>query len=251
MALSVTAATDRITYTAPLMGDPCTLLAWCKPNTVSATFRQIAGQISTTGQWRWATGNDNGTGVLRLFLAGSTSLNYISDSGFIVVDVWNYIAFVADTSEGDGDRGRIYRGDLSTDATEVTYATVEEPISLFSTNSDLEIGVDGDGSGFSFDGHIAMISVWPGTALTLAQIVEHQLDTVPKVAGNGIWTHFQGGQAVNWSGASAAVNGTITGATESNHVPLPRILRRPKPRYEDEAAAVGAGAQLIFLTGEV
>ena len=82
-----------------------------------------------------------------------------------------------------------------------------------------------------------MVSAWPGVALTLAQIVAHQWSTVPKVAGNEVFSHFRAGEAANWSGAAAAVNGTITGATGSDHVPLPSpLIVKRRHRYEEAAA---------------
>ena len=178
MALFFNASTERVTYTAPLMGDPCTLLVWLKPDTVSASFRQVAGQIcnTPTGQWRWASSHDVGAGSIRIFIAAdTTSMDYIASDGTLVVDVWNYLGIVVDTAAGDLERVQIYRGDLASAAVEAGYQTRTEPGGgLGTTDSDLEVGGDGDGDGFGFEGDIAMVSVWPGTALTLEQVVGHQ-----------------------------------------------------------------------------
>ncbi len=221
MALFFNASTERVTYTAPLMGDPSTLIAWCKPNTVTAAFRQLAGQLSESStQWRWASSDNAGSGVMRMALPGtSAQLSYRSNTGFVVVDVWNYLVWVIDTAQADDEKAQLYRGDLNTAATEVTYALTDEPSALRATNDDLLIGGDGDGDGFGFEGEIAMVSVWPGTALTLEQVVAHQWATVPKVAGCEVFSHYNAGDATDRSGQGN--NGTITGATQADHVPLP------------------------------
>lgn len=250
MALLFDAATERVDHPTILLSSVCSVGGWIKPNNIDANFRHLAGQAAASASmYRFMSSNSGGAaGEARVTIPYSTTLlDYFTDDSPIVVDAWNFLFFTVDASLSDGNRANIYVGSLTAAATEASLAAgITEPAgTIRAPTGDLRFGLDTNGS-FAFEGDIAVVWAWPNTMLTLKQVVMHQWNTVPKIAGCEVFSHYQGGQATDWSGNG--YNGVITGATQASHVPLPRILNRPKPRYED-AAVVAGGRIMSSLVG--
>lgn len=203
------------------MGSSFTVMAWIKPNNVDATVRHLGGQDQSTGRLRFQTGDPSGAGELTLFIVGTANDNFraTSNSGTLIVDIWQIVVwrFV----EADAQECRLYIGDLDTPLVEVGYSDVTTGSGMLSTSGNpLIIGRD-SAANFPFEGDIASVIIWPLTALTIEQMRIHQWNFRPQIAGSELYVQygFNGaGTQADWSGS--ANNGTVTGATQSDHVPL-------------------------------
>lgn len=152
-----------------------------------------------------------------IFSRATTAAQARSVDNAFVANAWSFAAF---TWDGSG-APKIFTGDINTAATEVSYATSQAGSGapdddsaesmLLGAQVTLSSGCDGDIATFQmFD-----------VELSLADIVLHQFhphNTADCVVLMPLGFNGSSAQA-DWSGNSN--NGTVTGATVTDHVPLP------------------------------
>lgn len=133
------------------------------------------------------------------------------------LNAWKFIG----AAYGAGGAGpRIYHGNLTTVAVEASYSAQTDGSGAVSNGSGLAF-IGGNNNPFTaaFIGRIGLVMVWD-RALTLGEIKAQQFNP-HKTSGCILFTQygFNGTSTqADWSGG--ANNGTVTGATQSSHVPL-------------------------------
>ncbi len=223
MALLFDAVTEQVAVPTLRMGDVNTIGALVYPTDETDANHHFAFQKSDVGGRRWMLGSDAGNGggnAMRCrFNYDGDDLNYFTTDDPLIIDQWQFVFFVSDAALGATDRAKFYWGDLDTAVTRDTNVTDSEPTgSPESTSEDLLFCLTDFGPADPFIGRVACVWAWPGVALTLGQLQAIQHKTVPTVAGCEYFSHWHAGQAADWSGQGN--NGTITGATQVDHVPL-------------------------------
>lgn len=240
MAIDFDADGEDCTHAGFSLGDPQTILVWFNPNSIDASDRQLTGQSLTAGESRTICGDTTGTGIIRMIMSFSgTNPHARSATGTITAGAWHYVAFRLDSSGAQDVQ--LFHGDLDTEVTEVSYGVTQESTgTILSTDSDFRAG-NAAAQNNSANAVVAFMAIWPGTALTLAQIQAQQYFLgVPIVPGCELFTHYgiesATGTQPDWSGNGN--NGTITGTpTLVDHVPIPIFLGDSDFQQEAAAAA--------------
>lgn len=213
------AATDRVNFGSDASLDnlsEITVKVWIKWDAFSANDRL------------WNKGVDN-AGVVALlnFQLGSDEIRFKRDratsntiavqtSVNYAVDTWYCIFCTGHPT----NLPRVYFGTLSTILGESSYSTQTAGSGAISDESASSFLVGNrDELDACMDGTIAFVQIW-NTQLSLAECQRHQFH--PTVDANTVLhTHlgYNGtGTQADWSGNGNA--GTVTGATQTDHVPL-------------------------------
>jgi hypothetical protein len=157
------------------------------------------------------------------FLVGGGEIGIGSSDNPVGTGKWNFGAATWDNGGVAGDQ-QLWYGDLSTPVAEVSsygQQSVGGPGHDVSANSAL-VGMNSTTPDGEFDGKVAFVAAWD-TVLTVGQMRAQQFSLLPLWRSNlKLFTHcgFNGvGTQIDWSGNG--YTGSVTGATWSNHVPLP------------------------------
>jgi len=225
-ALTFGAATsDRVNHGSAASLDnlaALTAMAWVYPTTLTSS-RTIISKYrgSSSIGWRLALSGTGGDISLEWFRTG-TDMNYItSDTPLAITNAWYFVAMTADSTVG-----HIYTGTLTTPVVESSYGAstagsgspdADGARSLFVGN------VDATSPTLAFQGRIAWAAVW-NRVLTREEIQAQQFKPFCKSSdGCVLFTHL------GWAGtgtqpdlSGSSNNGTVTGATVSDHVPIAR-----------------------------
>lgn len=212
--------------------NPFTWAAWIFPTTLTnariilskATAGSVGKQFAVNG-----TAGDVSVRVNR-----PTDTVYITnDTPLATTSKWYFIAATFDSAGAAGQVVNIYVGDLTTSLAERAYGTAtdgsgtpdaEETVSFAAGNLTPATPAT------PLQGRIAWAGVW-NRGLSLGELQQQQFRP-HKTSGNVLFTHygFNGtGTQPDWSGTGNS--GTVTGATQSDHVPL------GAPFGTDDAAA--------------
>jgi hypothetical protein len=172
----------------------------------------------------------------------TTSLSYVSATSTLVQNAWNYVAFTFDSAGSANELVQIYKGNRTTLATEVTYASRTDGSGALLSDATANFSI-GNASGYSaaWLGTIAWFAHW-NSVLTLAQVQAQQFDmSFPVAKANCVifmhlGIHGAGGTGtqVDWSGN--ANHGTVSSATVGAHVPLPIFKRATTMPYKVSVA---------------
>ncbi len=199
-----------------------TFYAWVYPTALTAT-RQFFRKGGLTGYYSIAFG---GTANVRVLIdyASADATRRSSVSSWFTANAWQFAAVTFDGTNAP----KIYRGDLTTTVIEATsYDQTTAPSGARITDGGAAAIVgNGDNSGFNagFPGRIAVANWIDGTALSLPELQIHQFQP-QKHTNSKIFTQygFNGTSTQpDWSGNGNA--GTVTGATQTQHVPLDSIF---------------------------
>lgn len=209
--------TNRVTLTsASSMNNlsAWTIIYWLKPS----TNQGILHRQDTTGFRRTSITDSNN--ISNISGRATTDDQYDTNNASLSTGVWAYIAIVYDSAAATGERFNVYKGTLTSLATELTYGTTTNGSGSVSFTGDINIGNRASGSD-PFLGDVAIWAQW-SIALTPNQVLGQQYRTRPTVL-TGCLTFlemgFQGTSTVrDWCGQGN--NGTITGATYSAHPPI-------------------------------
>lgn len=216
MALTFGAATsDRVTLAAGLNDlNAFTVLMWHFPTTV------------TNGRRLW----DKGVDVKGLALTPSLQLEqkvgrattnaFATVSAALATGSWQFVASTFDESDGP----RIFTGGLASTASEPAYAsrTIGAGTSSADSGSPFCVGnIEGAGSTFAYQGRIAVFAHFR-RRMSLQEIIRWQFqpytdadcDIFMQLGFNGTGTQ------PNLTSLGNGINGTVTGATVADHVPL-------------------------------
>lgn len=216
MALTFGAVnTDRVTLAAGLNDlNAFTVLMWHFPTTV------------TSGRRLW----DKGVDVKGLALTPSLQLEqkvgrattnaFATVSAALATGSWQFAASTFDESDGP----RIFTGGLASTASEPAYAsrTVGAGTSSADSGSPFCVGnIEGGGSTFGYQGRLAVFAHFR-RRMSLQEIIAWQYrpyvdadcDIFMQLGWNGTGTQ------PNLTSLGNGINGTVTGATVGDHVPL-------------------------------
>jgi len=201
-----------------------TLIVWCYPTSIT-TF----GTATNKGGTMRVRVKDTNTGDVYFFYGRSVQgIDSRSTANALVANAWQCIACRWDFNGASSDQ-QIFVGSLTVAATEVSYANQSVGSGTNNNSADnLFVGnVSATGTA-SFPGRIAFAGLW-NRYLTLGEI--HAQQFRPHVT-SGCVLFVELGYAgtstqPDWSGNGN--NGTVTGATVADHVPIP--FRRSGPLY--------------------
>jgi len=217
------AITEQIDFgNLSLATNQFTVLHWLEPDNVDATYRQISGEVRAAGKIRMMTSNNTAAGQMLFQVPQDVTgtINCTAATNTMTANVWQFIVFRFDNSDGT-QKCRIYRGTLTSIAAEVSYASSSDTGTPAASNSSSFLVGKDDTTSFPYTGKSASTVVYNNKALTLNEIIQHQFSMMPKTTGSVLWAEH------GWSGTTTQVdysgqgnNGTITGLTVSDHVPL-------------------------------
>lgn len=243
MALSFGAASDRVDLAAGLDNQHAfTVLAWIYKTGDTDGARiwgKGTGNIKTFFLQFGAGGNDFGLFVTR----ATTSADSASVTGVLPLNEWLCVAGTYDETDGP----RIFKGSLTETIAEVSYLTRV-----------VGAGASADDSGFphqignrqtndrNFPGRIARLAHFR-RRLTLPEIIAWQF--LPFVdADTDIYLELgynPTGTQPNLTSLGTGINGTVTGATVADHVPLPPPMQPTFPGIR-QLASVTASAGIAY-----
>lgn len=197
-----------------------TILAWIKPTSLTPLRYIYGSRYTAAGTSAIQLSINNVSGTVRIVVIGSTNLSYLSNTLLLTAGVWAFVAvtFVFGTS------AHIYVGGLNAIAAETGYTT---------TTNGATQGAETGGSCLwgnrNAGSTVATAGAFPGTmawgqvynrVLSLGEIKSLQFN--PKKLSGCVDYHQFGFNDVStqpdWSGNGNA--GTVTGFTQSDHVPL-------------------------------
>lgn len=198
---------------------PITILMWVYPTTIDTTYRRAIAK-GGSGLMELAFTDEFDIGVPNNFQFGR---GYSTTGAFsraaqdtITVNKWQCIAvtFAALVAP------KLYHGDLDTIITETAYALEIAKSGTLVTDASLSLRIGRrEDATDTFLGRIAFVGMWK-RELTLGQLQAQQFH--PHVTADcKLFTHygFNGtGTQADWSGNTN--NGTVTGASQADHVPL-------------------------------
>jgi hypothetical protein len=168
--------------------------------------------------------------------AGGTALADVADTGLLLLDTWEYVGLTYDETDGC----RIFRGTLTTDVAEVSYLT--RTVSSGNTTAetgDLWIGNRNAAGSLSSPLRFANYAMY-SRRLELGELKAHQFNWHPRADCLFLYDIHGTGTQIDRSGNGR--NGTATGGSIANHVPIPSTASRRIQVYSPyEAAAVVAG----------
>jgi hypothetical protein len=195
-----------------------TFLFWCNPSSSIGTSDMLLLKQSTDNTVVSTQWGDSSKLACYQKRGGADSDARETATGLLTQDTWQYIACTYDSIANP--RWHIYRGTLSTLATEASYSFTS-PLrsgSIDDAAGNLYIGSDA-ASAQTWRGSIATVMILD-TVLSLAEIQRQQFSQQAD-ANCVLYCHygFNGtGTQVDYSGTGNS--GTVTGATQTAHVPL-------------------------------
>lgn len=199
-----------------------TLMLWIYPDDVANSFRVPASKNNTLGTVGWTLYRPTADGTIFRFdlVRATTALQIWSVTATITSGAWQFIGVSWNTGGANGDQ-RMVRGTLTTLAAEVSYATqlVGSGAQVDDTAQAYMIG--NQNTAHSIPGRIAIATLYGGVALSVAEMQSWQFR--PRVLNSSCLQFTYYGFAgtstqPDWSGGGR--NGTVTGATVADHVPL-------------------------------
>jgi hypothetical protein len=223
------AVSDRVNHGSAAALDNLTAwtqIFWLYPTTLTS-FLDISDKQVTSNGRRLVFVSGYATSDVEIQVRRATNADdYSSNGAGITVNNWWYVAVVYDSAAGAGLHAKFYVGNLTTPAALKSTIVDTEGSGALKTDAagDFIIGND-YAFASSYRGRIAFHGNWNIT-LSLGQIKAQQYDLLypvdPDPAHCLIFTNYGllgTGTQPDWSGNLN--NGTVTGATQSNHVPLP------------------------------
>ena len=229
MALNFLAAnsTDRVDCgsAAILDGiDVGTTIVWERPTTL-ATRNVIWDKTDPGTEEGMFFAHDVSIGTRFAFQRDRATAALLAVAGVDVVtlDAWNFLAARWDTGGVDGDQ-QLFHGDLTTIVTEISsysFQTVGSGFPSSHAAGSFVIGNRGDGTPLfrEADGDVAVVAIW-NRRLSLGEIRAQQFHPHVTVNCRGFWYLGFNGTGTQPDLSGTGNNGTVTGATVADHVPL-------------------------------
>ena len=220
MALTFGAATsDRVTLSAGLNNEHAfSVLAWVY-KTADTNGRRIwhkgSGNLKTFFLHFAAGGNDFAVFVAR----ATTSSDTISVTGVLPDNEWSCVACTYDESDG----GRLFKGSLTATIAEVSYSSRIVGSGTSSDDSGTAHIVGNDSTNVqAFPGRIARLAHFK-RRMTAQEIIAWQFRPYTDADADIYMDLGYTGTSTqpNLTSLGTGINGTVTGATVSDHVPLP------------------------------
>jgi hypothetical protein len=228
-------STDKITVTNPLTfgaGTALTHVMWVYRHAANVSANRGMNKGITDVLVRFNSANLWEFNITR---AGGIALADVADTALLLLDTWECIALTYDETDGP----RIFRGTLTTPMTEVTYLTRTVSSGDTSADSgDLWIGNRSAAGSLSAPlrfSHYAMYS----RRFELGELQAHRFDWRPRPDCLFLYDIHGTGTQLDRSGNGR--NGTVTGGSIANHVPIRSAASRRVLPYAPYVAAAAAG----------
>lgn len=227
MALAFTeSSTDKVNHASGTSLDNIaqgTILFWIKPTNVTANFREICGKLNATLGTGINVFRVGANGNYRIAVNRATANQRVDIAvANLTANAWNFCAFTWDITNG-GPTSAI--GSLTSIAV------------LDSTNATDGSGAQEDDSTYEFivgDADPSFTTVCIGADIAVMMVFNTDL-SLGEIRQQQFWPHktsncvlltqygYNGtGTQPDWSGNNN--NGTVTGATQSGHAPIPMVM---------------------------
>lgn len=205
--------------------DPCTTLAWIYPTTA---FAEFAPNRTIFSKGDWVNGHtrlqlhvDDWPDVkMMAFIRGNISALQAQSivTSSVTANKWSFVGAITDVGGSATDQ-KLFTGDLNTLATEVGSYSLQTAIGgsrITNASADYKLGV-GELTAEVFFGLVGIVVTFDAV-LSLGQIQQQQFHPhkIPSLVG--FWDLYGTGTQPDYSGNGN--NGTVTGATVADHVPL-------------------------------
>jgi hypothetical protein len=224
--------------------NPLSYIEWVYPTSVATSAGLLFMQKgrAASGGTRRAFSFAAAGNFLRLTVdRATTDTDYIASSLALTDNTWHCIAATFNSAASAGEVVNLYCGTLTAEMAETTYSTATDGSGAVGDDSGLAMKLGNDGAAAStsaFKGRIAIAAIF-NRVLTLGELQSWQFH--PRVMSGcvGFWQLGYNGTSTqpDWSGNGN--NGTVTGATLSDHVPLRGFRRRRSGLYVPYVAAAG------------
>jgi len=235
MALTFGAAlTDRVNHGSDASLDDLstfTILLWIYPTTLTAN-RSLWSKTPFGDPPFFALGILAADELrVKINQAGGAT-EYETNNANLTINKWWFVGL--DYDSGDATRHRIYRGDLTTMATECTYAVADNGAGARGADAGADFALGNRKFGAvwasAFQGRIAFGGCW-NRVLSIGEIQAQQFR--PHVTTGCVLYSQLGffgalGTVADWTGTGN--NGTPVGTTVADHVPLGPPFARLEPR---------------------
>jgi hypothetical protein len=222
MARTFGSATDKVNHGSPAnLDDQATLtvMGWFYPTTIDgATFRMVGGKGVNNFYTLDNSAGNGGSGSMRCRIVhATTNLDYYTTTGIVTVNTWQFLAYCVDTGASATNRVKLYRGTLSVLATNQAAVTTQEPVGGRTSDAGSDWHTGNVLDAFPLVGRCANIMLFNRT-LTEGEVQAQQF--WPHVeTGCQLWSEYYGQSTEpDWSGQTN--NGTVTGTSVSDHVPV-------------------------------
>jgi hypothetical protein len=205
-------------------GNAFTVATWIFPTTIDTKYSRIFDQSTATDAHQFSVTDQFDSGIvnsldLYRYTSGTDQVAR-SAASTLSLNTWQ---FIAATVPAPGTNIKLYRGTLAASIIELSYDNRNAGTGTAeAANGNFLVGGDGTDANASFQGRIAWLGFWD-SVLTREQLAKAQYRLHP-FSGCDIFTHygFNGtGTQADWTGSGN--NGTVTGATASDHAPLAPI----------------------------
>lgn len=230
MALTFSAGTHRVDHGSGSSLDDLgamTICAWVyRTGNGGNQFVAQKGWTPTSAGVLFMVDNGSGEGEIA-FARGGTSFEYaLSSPGRVVQNGWTFMAAAASAFATAGGIDLFY-GSLSAAAVEEgTYGATIDGSGTYGSDAAAALTVGGDASALNFAGRVAIVKVF-NRKLTQAEIQREQFSVLPRGTGCVLCVEYHGtGTQIDRTGTGN--NGTITGASASDHPPFEGGHRRPR-----------------------
>lgn len=246
MALTFGAASsDRVVIDAGIDNEHAfTVLMWHYPTTVTAQRRFWDKGVDIKGL------SIDPSSRMEMKVGRATTNAFATLSGSLSTGSWQFAACTFDTTDGP----RIFTGALDTTASEPAYSRRDVGAGAASSDSGGPFCIGGIEVGspiYAFEGRIAIFAHFK-RRLTLQEIIAWQFrpfvdadtDIFIELGYNGTGTQ------PNLTSLGNGIDGTVTGATVGDHVPLPPRFGFDVPVIPVRAGVFGA-ASLGMVLGVV
>ena len=199
-------------------------IAWVYPTSLG-NVRLICSK-GTSGVKRFDFNGTTGN-IEMLHLRATSSLSYITnDTPLSGTNAWYFVAGTCDTGGTAGSLAALYTGTLTTTVAQRGVTALDGSGALTAEGGQNFIIGNRTNADRAWTGKIAMVGAW-NRVLTLAELRDLQFSPRKTSGCVGFWILNGTGTQADWSGSG--LPGTVTGATQSSHVPIRRPFRVVDP----------------------
>lgn len=222
------ASSDRVSHgNASELNDNiiCSTAWWVRYNASAVAYQYLADKSpNSDNRFRCQMGATVGA-ILVSVKGGGNLITYSASNIIPTQDKWYFVGITLEGDAGVDNKVEFYVGDLTTQISSFPTSGVQDnPVTTRTDNTvPLLVGND-NGLVSTWEGDIAFFAYWDDVVLTEDDYIlqQYHLHSPIKPADNSVFSHYglQGtGNQPDWSGNGN--HGTVTGATQAAHVPLP------------------------------
>jgi hypothetical protein len=217
-----------------------TLLVWVKTPASLPTPSQPFVSKRKKANKGWALQQFQQGKVEFIYQRATSNLDYFQNTAVLnVASTWYCVAITFDSSASANNKVQLYTGTLTADLAAGTFSTTTDGSGTFVDDSaePVVIGNIHNASGVydnAWSGDIAEVAI-VSRVLTLGEMIAWQWSRVPMTSELGSWVVGYGGTGTQPDLSGNGLNGTVTGATQAAHAPLPMWRQRRAQALADVA----------------